>query len=295
MGGIAVQKFLDKNFILVFFLPTAILSAVLIIYPMGYGIYISFFDTNLVNKWDFVGLRNYVSLLSNKAFQQSLIVNVKYIVAVVSGHFLLGTILALNLNKNIKGRTVFRCLLMLPWLIPEVVFAVLFKWILNPQYGIFNFTLMDLRLLDAPASWLGDAKLALPAVILISIMKGYPFVMIMVLAALQTVPGQLYEAAEIDGCSSRSAFFHITVPSIVPILTVALILDTVNWFKHYTMVNILTGGGPANTTSLVSVTIYKTAFSSFKFGLAGAMAVIVFFICYIFSWIYRRLTDEKKT
>ena len=117
--------------------------------------------------------------------------------------------------------------------------------------------------------------------------------MIMVLSALQTVPEEIYEAAQVDGCSDMKAFWRITVPSILPVLTVAFILDTVNWFKHYTMVNILTGGGPANSTSLVSVTIYKTAFGSFKFGVAGAMAVIVFFICYLMSWIYRRLTDEK--
>lgn len=186
-----------------------------------------------------------------------------------------------------------RCILMLPWLIPEVVFAVLFKWILNPQYGIINFSLIDMGLLSDTVSWLGNVNLALPVVAAICIIKGYPFVMIMVLSALQTVPEEIYEAAQVDGCSDMKAFWRITVPSILPVLTVAFILDTVNWFKHYTMVNILTGGGPANSTSLVSVTIYKTAFGSFKFGVAGAMAVIVFFICYLMSWIYRRLTDEK--
>ena len=153
---------------------------------------------------------------------------------------------------------------------------------------------MKLGLIAEPFTWLGDTKLALGAVIAISIFKGYPFVMVMVLSALQTVSPDLYEAAEIDGCSQYGKFWKITMPSILPVLTVAMILDTVNWFKHYTMINILTGGGPANTTSLVSVTIYKTAFGSFKFGQAGAMAVVVFFICYLFSWFYRRVTSEKE-
>lgn len=287
-------KFFDKHFNLFFFLPTVILAALLIIYPMFYGIYVSFFDTNLINKWNFIGLDNFTALFTNKAFLNSLMVNLKYIVAVVAGHFIIGTGLAILINKEIKGRVFFRCLLMLPWLIPEVVFAVLFKWILNPQYGIFNFSMMDLGLISEPLSWLGNTSFALPTVILVSIIKGYPFVMIMVLSALQTVPETVYEAAEIDGCNSYSKFWKITLPSIIPVLTVALILDTVNWFKHYTMVNIMTGGGPASTTSLVSVTIYKTAFGSFKFGLAGAMAVIVFFICFLFSWIYRRSTNEKE-
>lgn len=289
-----MRKFFDRHFALVFFLPAAILSILLIIYPMLYGIYISFFDTNLINKWEFTGLKNYTDLASNKGFLNSLFVNLKFILLVVIGHFAVGTLLATILNKEIRGRVIFRCILMLPWLIPEVVFAVLFKWLLNPQYGIINFSLMDLGVLQDAVSWLGSMELALPVVAVICILKGYPFVMIMVLSALQTVPQEQYEAAKVDGCSERMAFWKITVPSILPVLTVAFILDTVNWFKHYTMVNILTGGGPANSTSLVSVTIYKTAFGSFKFGSAGAMAVVVFVICYLMSWAYRRLTDEKE-
>ena len=137
-------KFLERHFSLVFFLPVAVLSVLLIIYPMLYGIYVSFFDTNLVNKWNFVGTKNYQALISNAAFRNSLSVNFKFILIVVAGHFVIGTILATILNKNIRGRVFFRCILMLPWLIPEVVFAVLFKWILNPQYGIINYTLMNL-------------------------------------------------------------------------------------------------------------------------------------------------------
>lgn len=287
-------KFLERHFIPVFFLPAAALSVLLILYPMLYGIYVSFFNTNLINKWDFVGAANYMELLKNSAFGNSLKVNLIFIVMVVSGHFIVGTALAVILNKNIRGRVFFRCILMLPWLIPEVVFAVLFKWILNPQYGIINYTLMNLGILSEPISWLGSVGAALPVTALICIVKGYPFVMIMVLSALQTVPQDIYEAAQVDGCGGMKAFLHITIPSILPVLGVAFILDTVNWFKHYTMINILTGGGPAGSTSLVSVTIYKTAFGSFKFGLAGAMAVVVFLICYMMSWVYRRMTDEKE-
>lgn len=288
-----MRKFMERHMTVMFFLPAAILSVMLIIYPMLYGIWISFFNTNLINKWNFVGLDNYAGLVSNRAFLNSLKVNFAFIIIVVAGHFIVGTVLALILNKEVKGRTFFRCILMLPWLIPEVVFAVLFKWILNPQYGIINYTLMNLGILAEPISWLGSMNTALPVVAAICIIKGYPFVMIMVMAALQTVPQDIYEAAEMDGSSRLQMFWYITVPSILPVLTVAFILDTVNWFKHYTMVNILTGGGPASSTSLVSLTIYKTAFGSFKFGQAGAMAVIVFVICYLMSWMYRRLTDEK--
>lgn len=288
-----IGRLLDRYFILVLMLPALCIAAALILYPMCYGFYISLFDTNLINKWDFKGLGNYVSLLNHAAFRNSLWINIQFILWVVLGHVVIGTALAIHLNKAIKARAFWRCLLMLPWLIPEVVYALLGKWVLNPQYGVFNYTLMSLGIIGAPLSWLGEVSTALPSVILVAVLKGYPFTMIMVLSALQTVPGDLYEAAEMDGCAPWQTFWRITVPSILPVIAVTLILDTVTWFKHYTMIAIMTGGGPAKTTSLVSVTIYKTAFESFKFGLAGAMAVIVFIICYLFGVFYRRLTHES--
>lgn len=287
-----LRVFVEKRFIFMMLLPAITVSLALIVYPMCYGFYISLFDTNLVNKWDYVGAGNYLSLLNNKTFQNSLLINLKYILFVVLGHVTVGTVLAVQLNKSLRGRGFWRCLLMLPWLIPEVVYALLGKWILNPQYGVLNYTLMNFGLIDEPVSWLGNVQTALPTVIIISVLKGYPFTMIMVLSALQTVSHDIYEAAEMDGCSPWTTFWRITVPMIIPVIVVTLILDTVNWFKHYTMISILTGGGPAKTTSLVSVTIYQTAFGSFKFGLAGAMAVIVFVICYLFGVLYRRLSHE---
>lgn len=288
-GEILLRNFLNRYFTLVFMLPVIVLLLTLIIYPMFYGFYISLFDTNLLNKWNFVGLKNYTNLLSNKEFQSSLAVNLKYILGVVTGHVLIGGFLAVQLNKAIKARAFWRALLMLPWLIPEVVWALLSKWILNPQYGVLNYTLMKLGILDQSITWLGGLTTSLPTVIFTSILKGYPFVMAMMLAVLQTVPGDIYEAAAVDGCKPVRAFWAITVPTIIPVISIALILDTVNWFKHYTMVSIMTGGGPAKSTSLVSLTIYKTAFESFKFGSAGSMAVIVFAICYFFNILYRRL------
>lgn len=270
-------------------LPAILLLILLIVYPMFYGFYISLFDTNLLNKWNFVGLDNYSKLLTSKDFQSSLLVNLKFILGVVVGQVLLGGFLAVQLNKAIRAKAYWRGVLMLPWLIPEVVWALLAKWMLNPQYGVFNYTLMELGIIDNPITWLGGINTALPTVIVTAILKGYPFVMVMILAALQSVPADIYEAASVDGCESFRAFWLITVPTILPVISTALILTTVNWFKHYTIISIMTGGGPAKSTSLTSNTIYKTAFESFRFGLAGSMAVVVFLICYMFSILYRRL------
>jgi multiple sugar transport system permease protein len=285
------MKKIKSNSYAVFFLPAAIVSIGLIIYPLFYGFFISLFNTNLIKKWNFVGLKNYMDLIGNVTFSNSLLVNFKYIFIVVSGHLIVGTWSALLLNKDIKGRIIFRSILLLPWLIPEVVYAIIWKWIMNPQYGIVNYTLMDIGVLENPLTWFGDINIALYMVSLVSILKGYPFIMIMVLAALQSVPQEEYEAAELDGCGGIKSFFYVTVPHILPVLSVALIIDTVAWFKHFTMINIMTGGGPSERTSVLSVTIYQTAFDSFYFGSAAAMAVVVFSICYLVSLLYRKMGE----
>ena len=285
------KKRTDSLFL--FFLPAIIAALLLIIYPIFYGFGVSLFDTNLIKKWNFVGLKNYIGLFTSPVFPRSLLVNLKFILMVVAGHTLLGLWFGTLLNKDIRGRVFFRSMFLLPWLIPEVIYAIIWKWIMNAQYGIANYMLTDIGFLKEPITWFGDVNLALFMVSFVCILKGYPFIMIMVLAALQTVPQEEYEAGEIDGCTGFKKFVYITIPHIMPVLTVALILDTVSWFKHFTMINILTAGGPADRTTVLSVAIYQHAFGYFKFGPAAAMAVAVFIICYIFAALYRRLGDNN--
>ena len=277
-----------------FFLPAIVVSLCLVIYPIFYGFRVSLYDTNLINKWTFVGLKNYILLFTTPVFFDALKINLKFILIVVTGHVILGVWFATLLNKDIRGRLFFRSIFLLPWLIPEVTYAIIWKWIMNPAYGILNFMLVDIGFLKEPITWFGDITLAPIAVGIVGIFKGYPFIMIMTLAALQTVPQELYEAGEIDGCNGFNKFVRITIPHILPVITVALILDTISWFKHFTMINILTAGGPADVTSVLSVSIYKNAFEFFKFGPASAMAVGVFFICFIVSIGYRKLGEINE-
>ena len=145
-----------------FVLPVAAVLAALVVYPLAYGVYISFFKTNLVKKWTFVGLRYYLEALKSPEFLGQMLVTVKFTAGVVAGHFFFGMLLALLLNRNFRGRAVFRVIFLLPWLFPDSVVALLFKWILNPVYGIFNHVLMQLGLIDAPLVWLSNAGLARP-------------------------------------------------------------------------------------------------------------------------------------
>lgn len=267
---------------------------VLIVYPLLYGVYISFFDTNLVNRWDMIGLLNYKDILTDTEFYQTIILTLKFSVLVVGGHFLIGFILAHALNKKIRGIAVFRGILMLPWLFPEAVIALIFKWIFNPLYGLLNHTLMNFNLIEEPLSWLGTKEYAFTMLVFVCIWKGYPMVMTMILAGLQNIPVSHYEAARVDGSTRWQEFRYITLPSLKPVLTVTLVLDTVWWFKHYTMAWVLTNGGPGRETSLISIDIYKTAFEFFDFGKAAAMSVVVFVVCLGISKLYRRLLKDDE-
>ncbi len=270
-----------------FVMPAVIIMVALIIYPMLYGVYLSFFNTNLVTKWDYVGLKYYEQAVTKPEFASTVLLTFKFMLLVVAGHFLLGFLLASFLNKEFKGRLAYRIIFMLPWLFPETVVALLFTWIMNPMYGVLNAILRGMGLISGNVSWLGTAELAFPSVVFACIWKGYPLVMTMILAGMQSISGDLYEASFIDGANRWQQFLHVTVPSLRPVLTTTLILDSVWWFKQYTLVYTMTAGGPGSATSLVSLNIFSTAFESLRFGKASAWAVIVFFICYLIAKVYR--------
>lgn len=277
-----------------FIFPALVTMVVLIVYPLLYGVYISFFDTNLVNRWDIVGIANYKNILSNVDFYKTILLTLKFSALVVGGHFLLGFILAHALNRKIKGIAIFRGILLLPWLFPEAVIALIFKWIFNPLYGLLNHTLFSIGLIQEPISWLGTKEYAFFMLVIVCIWKGYPMVMTMILAGLQNIPVDYYEAARVDGSTRWQEFRYITLPSLKPVLSVTLVLDTVWWFKHYTMAWVLTNGGPGRETSLISIDIYKTAFEFFDFGKAAAMSVVVFIVCLGISKLYRRVLKDDE-
>ena len=275
-----------------FILPACLTILILVVYPILYGIYISFFDTNLVNKWEFVGLRYYFQALTDTSFLHSLCMTVIFTVSLVVGHFFIGFVFASILNMDIRFRTVLRGILILPWLFPDVVIAYLFKWILNTQGGIVNELLLHFGLISDPIGWLSTSATAFPCVILVSIWKGYPLVMVQILAGIQTISTDMYEAAEIDGANLWQRFRYVTIPALKPILTTILILDTVWVFKQFTLIWLMTSGGPGSSTMVSAIEIYKNAFSYFKYGLASAQSVYILLICYLIGVVFRRLLRD---
>ena len=277
-----------------FISPTTVALLLLVIYPIVYGIVISVFNTNLINKWDFVGFKYFIDTLFSRRFHQSLAATFHFTFFTVIGNFIVGVTLAVILNKNLPFSTFFKTVLIVPWLFPEVVVGLLWKWMFNSIYGIINHFLSLVNIIDQPVTWLGNPDTAPWAIVITAIWKGYPIVMIFVLAGLQTIPRELYEAANLDGASKIQTFFFITIPMIKPILLVTLVLETVWWLKHFTLIWLLTQGGPVNATNVVSISIFRSAFESFRFGQASATAVLVFFICIFISKLYKTLISENE-
>lgn len=277
-----------------FILPVLLILLAFVLYPLVTGVVVSLFDTNLLNRWEFVGPRYFLESLGNPRVWQTLGTTFLYTFGVVAGNLVVGTFLAVLLNRAMRGRAWFRAILILPWLFPEVIVALVWKWILNPLYGPLNALLGVFGYSGPPIDWLNTPSGALAGVIFASIWKGYPLVMIMVLAGLQTIPGELYEAASLDGAGRIRSFFSITLPSLKPVLVIVVILETVWYFKQFTIPWIMTSGGPVNATRLISIDIYQTAFQSFQFGRAASVAVIVFLICLAISFVYRRIIRDDN-
>lgn len=289
----SAKKIRYQNDGYLFAFPIVFMLAALIIYPMAYGLYISFFNTNLVTKWKFVGLKYYFEAFSDPSFYRSVLLTFAFMILVVIGHFALGFILASLLNREFKGRTVFRVIFMLPWFFPEAVIALLFTWIMNPMYGVWNDILKNLGIISTNISWLGSKELAFPSVVFACIWKGFPLVMTMILAGMQSISKDLYEAAEIDGANKWGRFRYITLPSLKPILMTVVVLDSVWWFKQYTLVYTMTAGGPGTATNLISLSIYGTAFQDLRFGKGAAWGILVFIICYLINMVYKVVLKDE--
>ena len=277
-----------------FTLPALLVVFSLIIYPLGYAIFISTQRTNLISEWEFVGARYYAQLLTDPEFLNSLKISLVFAFFVVVGNFVVGLLLAVILNQNIKFATFFKIILMLPWLLPEVVVALIWKWLFNPTYGLINYILNSIGIIDSDVSWFDSSASALAGVIFVATWKGYPIVMIMMLAGMKNIPQERYEAAAVDGASRLQQFRHITLPGLRPIFLVTLILETAWWFKHFTIIWLMTSGGPAGATKVVSIDIYQQAFANFNFGLAAAESVIILSILLAASYIYSRAIRDDN-
>jgi multiple sugar transport system permease protein len=257
-----------------------------------YGLVISLFDTNLLNKWQFVGLDNYASIISDSQLWSSLGITIVFSLGSVLLQVVLGFSCALMVNsEKLYGRGILRALLLIPWVMPSVVAGLVWRWIYNTMYGLLNSLLLSLGIIDYGLSWLGEPSLALTSVTVAYAWKCFPFCMLMFLAGLQSVPKDLYEAAQTDGAKPWEIFFHVTLPYISNITVTTSLLTFFRSFKEFNMIFVMTGGGPANATDVLSTHVRRVAFDQYRFGYGSALAIVILLILLVTSTITKRKTQ----
>lgn len=268
--------------------PTMIVLLIMTAYPLFFTVYYSLTDYNLLKQLrkpaNFIGLKNYADLLKNEYFQQAIWNTVKFTVLAVVFEMLIGFALALLVHSLTRGQKVMRILLLLPYLLPTVTVALSWRMMLSPNYGIVNQVLQALHL--PVYNWFSDIKTAFGMLVLIDVWQSAPFVFLLLYAALQSVPQGQYEAARIDGASAVKTLFYVTIPNIKNSLALCALLRTIDSFRLFDKVNLLTGGGPANSTATITQYLYNFGISSLNFGFGSAGAVIMTVLVLILSSFY---------
>jgi multiple sugar transport system permease protein len=288
----------DRFLAIVLMLPAVLVISLVTLYPLVQSFWISLHRWNLLRAaegYPFVGLTNYLTILSDPIFHRSLRITASFVISAVTIEIILAIGIALLLNKPFRGRWFVRLMALLPWAIPSVVNGIMWKWILNPSYGALNGLLYSLGLIDRYIIWLGSPELALAMVVLADVWKETPFIMLLILAALQTIPKDLYEAARVDGANPVQTFFQITLPLIQPVLFVAIALRTIWALKSFDLIYTLTAGGPSAGTSVVGYYTYVKSFVSLQLGQGAAVAFIMtIFVMALVLIYYRVLYREVR-
>ena len=284
----------DNRFAWMLCSPIIIYIGIFLLLPIVWGIYMSLTNKMIGNKEKFIGLKNYANLLKDKDYLNAMGKTVVYTAFAIGGKIIFGTILALALNVHFKGNGIARALLLIPWSLPNVVVALNWRWIFSGQGGVMNYVLKTLGLIDKNLLWLGRADLAMAAIVVADVWRGTPFFGISILAKLQSIPGELYEAAEIDGANIIQRFVHVTLPSIIDVIGLTTLVSTIWTINQFETVRIMTGGGPSGATELMNVYSFRTALTNGQLGKGIAVSVICIpvFLVLIYYATKKSLKDE---
>ena len=257
--------------------PLAAVLLVVAVFPLVYSFYISLFNLKLTRPWKvpFVGFANYAQVLSSATFWASVERTVVFTVIAVVGISIIALLVALLLNENFPGRRLLSALLLIPWAIPYVANALMWKWIYDSNFGALNGALLQLGFIDNYMVWLGDAKKTLPLIAQAFVWKEVPLAAILLLVGLKTIPGDLYAAAKVDGANVVQRFFHITLPALKTSFALVFIYDAMMAIRHFDLFFILTEGGPGNASDVVAWRIYVETFRNLSFGIGAAMSYIL--------------------
>jgi multiple sugar transport system permease protein len=275
-------------------LPAVLLVVAVLIYPIAYGLYLSLFDYVMTMSPDltFVGLSNYRKLFADESFRNSLAVTGRFTAMTVALEFIIGLGIALLLTLEFPARPLFRALILLPLMVPPLVSGLLWRLMYDHELGVLSYFVRVLG--GEPPVFLGDPKVALLAVSLTEVWRATPFMVLVLLAALQSVPNDLHEAAQIDGANAFDRFRAVTFPLILPVVLIALLFRTVDVLRTFDLVYLLTQGGPGSTTEVLSMFIYRYGFQSFDMGLTSAASMLLFALTLVVCAVYLRLIARRQ-
>lgn len=261
-------------------IPAMLLLGLVFIYPIARAFWLSLFTENLGTGLQpvFSGFTNYSRMLGDGRFWQTLQNTTVFTVASVSLELLLGMAIALILNQSFRGRGIVRTIAIIPWALPTAVMGLAWAWIFNDQYGVVNDILLRLGLINTGINWLGNPTLAMVALVIADVWKTTPFISIILLAGLQSISEDIYEAHSLDGANAWQSFYQITLPLLMPQILISLLFRFAQSFGIFDLVQVMTGGGPAGATETVSIYIYSTVMRYLDFGYGAALVVVTFLI-----------------
>lgn len=273
-----------------FVLPALLLLALLIAYPVAYTAFLSVTD----NQGNLVGLENFRRILRARATTTAAWNTLIWVAGSIVFQVVLGVLTAILLNQSFRGRAVVRSVAVIPWVVPGIVAATTWAWMLHTEFGIINYMLTAPGIIDQPVGWLTNGSTVMPVMIAINVWKMFPFVAIMILAGLQSIPNDLYEAARIDGASFWEEVWYVMLPQVRPVIVAVSLLLVIWALNHITIIFAITRGGPANRTLITPIQIFRTAFESVQFGQAAALSVMFFCVTITVVFFYIRVLASSS-
>jgi ABC-type sugar transport system permease subunit len=290
------QVFAEQQFAFLILAPAAVVIFGVVLVPLVTTFIYSLKNMELISaeRGKFLGLWNYVQVLASAWFWQALARTLYFTGVSVALETMLGLLAALLLNTRFLGVGFLRVLVIVPWAIPGIVNASIWKWIYNPEYGVLNAVLTRLHILAEYRAWLSDPFLAMNMVIAADVWKMTPFAIIFFLAALQFINKSLYEAATVDGAGVFKRFWHITLPYLVPTLSVVVVMRTVEKFKAFDIFYVMTRGGPSNGTKVLVYEAYLKAFANLQYSISSTVSYLIAIIVLVFTVLYIRSMKRRE-
>lgn len=278
-------------------LPSLLLLLAIIVYPIGSGISISFRTMRLTRPdlgTPFIGLRHYADLLRDPVFRIAVRNTAAWVALGASSQFLVGLITALALNRKVRGIWLARILVLVPWFLPSVVAGHIWALMLDSRLGVVNDLLVKAGILSQYRAWFANPATSLPTVLLVDLWRSFPYFSLFLLAGLQAIPEELYEAAAVDGAGYWQRFRRITLPLLTPVIVATVVLRVIGLVNSPDLLIVLTNGGPGNSTQVLSLFAFQTAYTAFNFGYAAAISVVILLLLMAFTVVYVRVSGASR-